>query len=126
MSNVKKISDAEWEVMKVLWECSPQSANEIVAALAERPWSPATIRTLIGRLTKKGVLQFEKAGREYRYSPRVDKTECIRQARKSFIRRVYDGSAHPMLAQVIEEEPLSMRELDELHRLLDEKRKKCR
>ncbi len=123
MGKLPKISDAEWEVMKVLWERAPQSANEIVEALAARQWSPATVRTLITRLVQKGALSFEKAGREYLYLPVVTREEGIRQERRSFLRRVYDGAVEPMLAGLLDEEDLSAEELEALHRLLDEKRK---
>lgn len=118
------ISDAEWLVMQVFWEKSPRSANEIVEALAGQEWSPATVRTLIGRLVKKGALEFEKAGREYLYSARVGEAECQRVKRRSFIRRVYGGAVQPMVAHLIEDEDLTPEELDELRRLLDEKRRK--
>ncbi len=123
MGKLPKISDAEWEVMKVLWERAPQSANEIVEALAARQWSPATVRTLITRLVQKGALSFETAGREYLYLPVVTREEGIRQERRSFLRRVYDGAVEPMLAGLLDEEDLSAEELEALHRLLDEKRK---
>ncbi len=126
MANVNRISDAEWQVMKVLWERAPQTANEIVDGLDKRNWSPATVRTLISRLVQKGALRFEKSGREYLYIPCMTREEGIRQERRSFIRRVYDGAVQPMFASLLEEEDLSADELDALHRMLDEKRKGLR
>ena len=117
-----KISDAEWEVMKVLWERTPQSTNEIVAALSKRKWSPPTIRTLIGRLVQKGMLRFEKEGREYSYFPCLTQEEGIRQERRSFIHRVYNGALQPFLAGILEDEDLSAEELDALRRMLDRKK----
>lgn len=126
MGNAPRISDAEWEVMKVVWERSPQTANEIVSGLDERNWSPATVRTLITRLVQKGALRFEKSGREYLYSPCVTREEGIRQERRSFMRRVYDGAAQPMLAGLLEEEELSIEDLEALRRMLNKKRKGLR
>lgn len=119
----KRISEAEWEVMKVLWERSPQTANEVVLALSGQKWSAATIRTLIGRLLQKGVLGARKSGREYLYEPSVSRDEAVRRERRSFIRRVYDGAIQPMLAGLLEEEDLSAEELESLRRLLAEKKR---
>jgi BlaI family penicillinase repressor len=118
-----KISEAEWEVMKVLWERSPRTANQIVNALRAHKWTAATIRTLIGRLVGKGALRYEKLGREHVYSPAVTRDSIVQQERHSFIRRVYDGAVQPMVAALLEEEDLSPEDLEALHRLLDEKRK---
>jgi BlaI family transcriptional regulator, penicillinase repressor len=126
MANAPRITDAEWEVMKVLWERAPQTANEIVIALDERKWSPATVRTLITRLVQKGALRFEKSGREYSYLPCVTREEGIRQERRSFMRRVYDGAAQPLLAGILEEEELSIEDLETLRRMLNEKRRGLR
>ena len=58
-----KISDAEWEIMKLLWASHPQTANELVEALEDtKHWKPKTIKTLINRLLTKGVTAFKKNG----------------------------------------------------------------
>ena len=123
MKPLKTISDSELEVMKVLWERSPRSANAIIDRLERSDWSGATIRTLIGRLVKKGALRCDKSRREHSYEPKVSEADYARRARRSFIRRVYDGAVHSMIAQIIEDEELTHREIDELQRLLDRKRK---
>ena len=123
MANPVRISGAEWEVMKVLWQRAPQSANEIVAALASQKWSPPTVRTLLSRLVQKKALRFQKSGREYFYVPCLSREEGIRQERRSFIRRVYDGALQPLLAGLLEDELLTSEDLENLRRLLDEKRK---
>ncbi len=118
-----RISEAEWEVMKVLWDQSPLTANEVVESLSAQKWTAATIRTLIGRLAQKGAVRAKKSGREHLYEPSVSREEAVRQERRSFLRRVYDGAVQPMLAGLIEDENLSAEELEDIRRLLDEKRK---
>ena len=118
-----KISDAEWQVMKILWQHSPQTANEIVEKLADpNNWNPRTVKTLLNRLVKKGALGFEVVGRTYLYSPHVTAKECTRDARKSFLTRVYDGALQPMLAAFLEDEKFTPEEIDELKQILDQKR----
>jgi len=123
MKNLPKISEAEWEVMRVLWARSPRSANEVIEALDPLThWKPKTIRTLINRLVKKEALGFEKDGREHRYYPRIKESECVRAESRSFLKRVYGGAAAPMLVNLLQDEALSPEEISELRRLLDERK----
>ena len=81
-----KIADSEWRVMQVLWERGPQTANEVVQALAgEVAWKPRTIKTLIGRLVKKGAVKASDEGHRYRYEAALDESACIRSETKSFV-----------------------------------------
>jgi len=122
MNLVPRISDAEWEVMKVLWARSPQTANEIIQTLEPvTEWNPRTIRTLLNRLLKKKALGFRQEGRSYLYFPRVEETACRRAESRSFLRRVYGGALTPMLSAFLEEEDLSADEIAELKRILDRK-----
>jgi BlaI family penicillinase repressor len=116
-----KISEAEWEVMKVLWENSPRTANEVVKKLtATTHWKRETIRTLINRLVGKKVLKFEKKGRQYHYSPRLSEAECIRAETASFVSRFGAGSIEPMLAAFVEEKELSAEKIARLRQILDQ------
>ena len=124
MQKTPKISDAEWQVMRVTWSKSPITANEVVEALSpSTTWKPKTIMTLINRLVKKGALGFEKNGRAYRYSPLVEESECVRSESRSFLERVYGGALQPMLANFLEDGELSREEIEELKRILDQKEK---
>lgn len=120
---IPNITDAEWEVMKVLWAGSPRTANEIVQALeGSRDWNPKTVRTLIKRLTEKGAVGYEADGRIYLYHPTVQEEECVKSETRSFLKRVYGGAMRPMLAHFIRDEQLSREELEELRKLLDERK----
>lgn len=93
-----KISDAEWEVMKVLWASAPRTAGEIVEALeGSRDWNPKTVRTLIKRLTEKRAIGYNQTGRVYSYYPLVREEECVQSETRSFLKRIYGGTLRPML-----------------------------
>ena len=69
-----RISDTEWEIMHLVWEAGPLFAQAAVDALApRRGWSPRTVKTLLGRLVKKGFLGFEVEGKRYRYHALVSR-----------------------------------------------------
>ena len=122
MRKTPKISEAEWEVIQVLWKTSPMTANDIVEKLtAKTPWKRETIRTLINRLVQKKAIAFEKKGRQYDYFPLVTETECLRAESESFLRRFGGRSIEPMLAAFVEEKQLSAAKIAKLRQILDEK-----
>ncbi len=80
MEKLPKISESEWLVMQVLWSKGPLTANEVVEQLAKKTkWNPRTVKTLINRLLKKGALNFQKQGRQYRYFAAVSESKCVRK-----------------------------------------------
>ena len=118
MNNMPRITEAEWQVMRVLWQKHPVTANDVVEALDHMYWNPRTVKTLLNRLVKKGALDFKQQGRRYDYYPLVTEDQVVREERKSFIKRVYDGAAMPMLAAFLEEEDLSREDIDRLKAIL--------
>ena len=120
MSKMPRISETEWEVMKVVWGQAPCSAGEIIEALrqTDASWHPRTAKAFLNRLVKKKVLGFSKEGRAYLYRPLVRREECVDAASESFLERVFGGSFKPMLAHFVEQDKLSPEEIRELRRLL--------
>lgn len=119
MNDAPRISEAEWQVMKVIWSRPPASAQEVIDMLADSTdWSPATVKTLLNRLVKKKALTFEKEGKSYRYSARVNEEECQQIEAESFLKRVFDGSLTPMLAHFVKTRKLSRKEMEELRKML--------
>jgi len=119
MTKIPRISEAEWEVMKVLWKTSPKTANEIVDDLKGKTrWKRETIRTLINRLVQKKVLGFEKKGRQYHYFTRVTEAEGIKAEAESFVKRIGGASIEPMLAAFVEEKQLSAEKITRLKEIL--------
>jgi BlaI family transcriptional regulator, penicillinase repressor len=124
MRNTPNISNSEWHVMRVFWEHSPLTANQVIDAMADdTTWKSRTVKTLINRLVKKGALTFEADGRTYLYSPTVNEENCVRSEGRSFLQRTFAGALMPMLVHFIEDESLTHTEIDELKKLLEDKRK---
>src|ERR1700744_2233261 len=120
-----RISETEWEVMKICWDRSPITAQEIIEALSARDdWHPKTVKTLLNRLVKKRALGFKKDGRVYLYQPLVAEKECVAAESQSFLDRVFGGSLQPMLAHFAENQKLSPAEIDELKTILQRTEKK--
>lgn len=116
---MKEISQAELEVMKVLWHQSPRTANEVVDVLANASeWHEKTVKTLLNRLVTKGAVSFEKDGRAYLYSPVVQQADYMQRESMSFIQRVFSGRLAPLVAGFAEQKQLKAEDVAELKLLI--------
>lgn len=121
MSKLPQISEAEFEVMKVIWKYAPISTNEVTEKLTQTTdWSPKTIQTMLKRLVTKKALTYEKQSRVFVYTPLVPETEYIRQESNSFLNKYYNGNIVSMLTSYLEDDKLSKTELDTLRHLLSD------
>lgn len=121
MKESPPISEAEWEVMKALWDCPPVSVNELAERLAPaRKWHPKTVRTMLNRLQRKGAVASRVVDGVYHYYPALSRESCTRRAAESFIDRVFGGALTPMIAQLVHRRPLTEQEKRELRKLLKE------
>src|SRR4051812_2012376 len=103
MPKPPQISGAEWEVMQVLWESSPRTASEVTDEVAERmAWHPKTVKTLLGRLVRKGALKYKEEGNRYLYRPAFPRDKYIAEESRTFLDRVFGGDAAPMLVHFVE------------------------
>lgn len=119
MSALPQISEAEFEVMKIVWRSAPINTNEITERLLKTTtWSAKTIQTLIKRLVTKGALTYEKQERIFVYTPLVKENEYINQQSNSFLDRFYDGDISAMLSTYLENNQLSETELQHLRSIL--------
>ncbi|HXJ62074.1 MAG TPA: BlaI/MecI/CopY family transcriptional regulator [Verrucomicrobiae bacterium] len=118
-----KLTETEWEIMRVVWKRHPITATEIVKALvaADPTWHPKTTRAFLNRLVQKKVLDYEPQGRVYVYEPLVTEQECRDLASESFLERVFGGSLKPMLAYFVEQRRITKKDLQELNDLLEGK-----
>ncbi len=125
MAGATPISEAEWQVMEILWASSRAlTAQEVFTALPDSTtWKTRTLKTLLSRLVKKGVVGFEPVARHYLYRPLVDQTTCVRAEARSFLDRVFGGAVTPMVAHMVQSGDIDKEEIDALQRLLDRARK---
>ena len=122
MKPLPQISEAEYEVMRIIWKYAPISTNEIVEKLtAVTSWNPKTIQTLIKRLVTKHAITYEKESRMFVYSPLVEEHEYISQESNTFLKKYYDGNIATMLSAYLDNDKLSESEIDDLRKLLEKK-----
>lgn len=118
MTRTPPITDAEWEVMNVLWEQSPRTALEVAETLQRHP---KTVKTLLGRLARKGVVRYREEGNRYLYTAAIPRQRYVKEETASFIERVFGGETTPALVHFVRSSRLSAEEIAELRRILDEK-----
>jgi BlaI family transcriptional regulator, penicillinase repressor len=115
-----QISEAESVVMEVLWQRSPQTSEEVLAALGERQqWQEATVKTLLNRLLNKGAIEAQKDGRRYLYSPLLKREDWVMGESESLLSRLFDGRVAPLVAHFSQHRKLSAADVAELRRLID-------
>ena len=123
---IRRLPDAELEVMQAVWACeAPVARADIDAKLKDtHPMAPTTLLTVLSRLAKKGFLAIEKPSAETgdrfsRYRPRISRSEYLAQQSSRFLRRLCGGSLSAF-AEALCGSGLSQEELEELRRLLKE------
>ena len=117
------ISDAEWEVMQIVWERAPVPASDIVERLErKKTWHARTTRTLIDRLVRKGALRTELEGKRFLFWPKIGKEECVQKESHSFLERVFRGEPAAMLIHLVKQTEFSPEEIQELQQILSEKK----
>jgi BlaI family penicillinase repressor len=124
MRKAPRISEAEWEVMEVLWRESPLTALEVVQRLApHKEWKDLTIRSMLGRLVRKKAVGFQAEGKTYHYSPLVTREHCVQDVSQSFLERVFAGATGSLLIHFVEKKSLTKKELAELEAILRQQKK---
>jgi BlaI family transcriptional regulator, penicillinase repressor len=119
--NSVAITEAEWEIMELLWKKSPMKSQEIVALLEEgRGWKRATVVTLLARLVAKGALHAEPQGNRFLYTPAVQRSACVAEETRSFLDRMFGGALRPLVAHCAEHHSLTKKDVAELKALLDQ------
>ena len=121
MAKLPRISDTEWEIMRIVWNHHPIGANAIVDMLQKNDptWHPITAKTLMNRLVRKGALGYEHQGRAYMYHPLARERDCVNKESESFLDRVFGGSVKTMVAHFVDQKRLNSGQLRELKKMLD-------
>ena len=123
MAKVPQISEAEWEVMKTLWEHGSLTSGEVVQRIeAARIWRPRTIKTLLARLVAKGAVGVQRQDKRILYVPKANREALVKRESRSFLARVFDGAVTPALVHLLEEADLTRQQIIELKKILDRER----
>ena len=126
MASIKKLPDAEFEIMKIIWRNpSPITTLQIMGKLSPgRNWKPQTVLTLLVRLIDKGYLSSSKAGKERIYAPIISSEEYLAIETENFLSRFHSSSVLSLMSMLYDGKKLSDQEIDELRTWLNERERK--
>jgi BlaI family penicillinase repressor len=119
------LTDQELEIMKIVWQRGSSTVREVYEELLKhRKIAYTTVMTMMGILEQKGRLIKSDSERAYVYTPAQPQGEVVGNMVHDFVKRVFDGSAKPLLVHLVENKTISQDELDEIGKLLKNKRRK--
>ena len=114
----KKLFESEAKVMEIIWEKSPISAKDIIfIAVDTIGWNKNTTYTVIKKLEEKGFIRREDPG--FICTPLVSQNEMQKVEAASLVKKVFGGSRKALFSALLEDEPLSEEEINELRKLID-------
>jgi BlaI family penicillinase repressor len=119
-----RVSDAELEIMEVLWASDdPLTATDVAERIpAERGWSLATVKTMLSRLTAKRAISYREEGRRYLYSAAVERHSYVGRESRRFVDQLFGGRLSPLVARLAEEQALDDEDLAAIEAILQELR----
>lgn len=116
-----KLTEAEWQIMKALWENWPATARQIADRLPEDiNWAYTTIKTMLSRLVDKKAVKEAKKGNVGLYEPIVTRKNAQRIALKSLVNQAFDGAFGPLMHFLVEDQKLTDNQREELLEVLKE------
>jgi len=117
-----ELTEAEWAIMKVVWDKGPCAAGTVQEMLAKsKNWAYSTVKTTMDRMAEKGFLQIERIRNLQLFSPRISQVEAKRGEFHRMLKRAFDGALTPMMQFLIEHEGLSKDEASQLRKLVNKK-----
>ena len=114
----EKLFDSEAKVMEIIWTKAPISAKDISLIAAETiGWNKNTTYTVIKKLETKGFIKREDPG--FICTPLISQNQIQKVEVTSLVKKVFGGSRKALFSALLEDEPLSEEEIDELRKLID-------
>jgi BlaI family penicillinase repressor len=120
-----ELTEAEWTIMKVVWENEPCAAGTVQEALAKtKDWAYSTVKGTMDRMAEKGFLQIEKIRNLQLFTSKISEAEAKRAEFRKMLKRAFDGALAPMMQFLIENENFSAAELRELRKMAEQAERK--
>ena len=117
----KTLTEQELEIMKVVWELQTATVRDVYEELLKRrKIAYTTVMTMMNILEVKGYLKKRAEDKAYLYRPSRAKAKVIRAMVQEFVQRVFNGSAEPLLVQLVKDRHLSPQDLEKIARAIKE------
>lgn len=122
-TNPIKVSDSEWEVMRVIWTLGQADAKDVTMVLEKsKNWKAATVKTLLGRLVKKEVLQTESVGKKFIYHPIVSEEQTVQSAAESLFSHICAKKMGSTIADILAQADLTAEDIQKIEAVIAKKK----
>lgn len=119
-----ELFDSEWAIMRIVWEKQPCAAPTVQEALQkEKGWAYTTVKTMMDRMVKKGLLKTKKIRNLYLYSSVLSEPQAQKGEIMKTLKRAFDGTLTPMMQFLIENDELSEKEYEHLEQLIKNRKR---
>jgi len=119
-----ELTEAEWDIIQVVWERQPCAAPTVQEELAGRKkWTYSTVKTLMDRMVTKGLLTTERIRNLMLYRSAISRQDAQRGELMRAVKRAFGGAFTPMMQFMLDSDALSRKELDDLESLIRRKRR---
>ena len=120
MKTRNNLTPAEWILIKAVWARHPTTVREVHDAVrAQTQWAYTTVKTMLERMARKGLLTVERVGPIKRFAPRVARAELLPEALATLLDPILDDSLAPLVTYIANSRQLSAEDIRHLRRLLD-------
>ena len=120
------MTDAEWDVMRVVWKEQPCAAGTVQEALERKKgWAYSTVKTTMDRMAAKGLLSVSRIRNLQLFSAAVSEADARRGEVLRTLKRAFNGALTPMMQFLLESGELSDEDLKELRKLVEQRRRKA-
>jgi len=124
MTKQYELTEAEWDIIEVVWEQEPCAAPAVQEELvARKRWTYSTVKTLMDRMVAKGLLTTERIRNLILYRAAIRRDEAQRGELLRTVKRAFGGAFTPMMQFMLESDTLSQKELEELQSMIQRKRR---
>ena len=119
-----ELTEAEWDIIQVVWEHEPCAAPTVQEELvARKKWTYSTVKTLMDRMVTKGLLTTERIRNLMLYRSAISQQDAQRGELMKAVKRAFGGAFTPMMQFMLDSDTLSRKELDDLESLIRKKRR---
>ena len=122
--NELELFESEWAILQVVWEKEPCTAPDVQEALiSQKNWAYTTVKTMMDRMVKKGLLEVEKIRNLHLYRSSVTQKQARKSEIARTIKRAFEGAISPMMQFLVENEDIPDAEIEKLEKLIKAKKK---
>lgn len=126
MNKFEEVSPAEWQVLRIIWTLDNVTSSDVISNLSEKNnWNDSTVKTLIGRLVKKDIVEVDNTKRPYIYTAKYNEDTGIKSSVDAMFENICDMKKAQAIEDLIDDSPISKSDIDVLINKLQERKAKA-